>query len=148
MTLLNRKMDYALLILCYLHHKRGEGSSREIAAHFNLSRPFVANILKDLCHQEFVESSRGVHGGYHLSMDTANATLADLMDALDEPVKLAECNQAKPEECCSHAATCPIRDPIAEVHHRLRSVLEGVRLTEIFGPDAQTVPVELELTRI
>lgn len=147
MTLLNRKMDYALLILCYLHHKQGEGSAREIAGHFQLSRPFVANILKDLCHQGFVESIRGVHGGYRLTVSTPRASLADLMDALDEPVRLAECNQMRPETCCSLAPTCPIRDPITEVHNRLRAVLENVTLAEIFTPKS-FVPVQLELCRI
>ena len=47
MALLNRKIDYALLILCYLHHKADGGCAREIAGHFGLSRPFVANILKE-----------------------------------------------------------------------------------------------------
>jgi DNA-binding IscR family transcriptional regulator len=45
MTLLSRKADYALLILSYLHDKPVGGNARSIAEKFNLSRPFVANIL-------------------------------------------------------------------------------------------------------
>src|SRR6185295_180190 len=81
MPLLNRKVDYALLILCYLHHKIEGGCAREIAARFGLSRPFVANILKDLCQQHYVDSHRGVKGGYLLKPDAAERTLADLIDA-------------------------------------------------------------------
>ena len=146
-NLLNRKIDNALLILCYLHHKQGEGSAREIAAHFDLSRPFVANILKDLCHQGFVASIRGVHGGYRLTDSTPDATLADLMDTLDEPFRLAACNQDQPETCCSMAATCPIKDPIREVHNRLRAVLENITLGELFGRSPSGV-VQLEFSRI
>jgi len=132
MPLLNRKIDYALLILCYLHHKVEGGCAREIAGRFGISRAFVANILKDLCQQGYVRSHRGVKGGYLLRELTATRTLADLIDALDDTVQLAECNSPQPEDCCSLAAYCPIRLPIAEVHNRIREVLESVKLLDLF----------------
>lgn len=147
MALLSRKIDYALWILCYLHHKPEGGCAREIAGHFRLSRPFVANILKDLCHKGFVTSQRGVHGGYVLRKTTARVNLADLLDALDGPMRLAEFKQEKPEECCMLAEACPIRGPIEEVHARVRRVLEGVTLAEIFGKATGAVPVKLDTTR-
>lgn len=134
MAILNRKVDYALLILCYLHHQKDGGCARVIAAHFGISRAFVANILKDLCHKGFVLSERGVKGGYVLRQPAAATTLADLMDALDDPVRLAECNRERPDECCSLAPHCPVRAPIAVVHARIRDVLETVTLAEIFDP--------------
>src|SRR5262245_61379674 len=118
MTLLNRRVDNALLILCHLHHQ-SEGSAREIAAHFGLSRGFVAHILTGLVQHGFGTSTRGPRGGYRLLHSTRHATLADLMDALEEPMRLAACNQPEPEACCSLTASCPIRDPIATVHYRL-----------------------------
>jgi Rrf2 family protein len=145
MTLLNRKIDYALLILCYLHHKGSSACAREIADHFHLSRPFVANILKDLCHKGFVASQRGIRGGYLLLATTAEATLADVLDSLgDERLRLAECNQDQPELCCSLADSCPIRGPIDEVHRRMRGVLESVKLAELFR---QPEPVVVGVSR-
>ena len=76
MILLNRKMDYALLLLCYLHHKQGGACAREIADHYRLSRPFVANILKELCRKGFVSSQRGVRGGYGAMDGLAARSLA------------------------------------------------------------------------
>jgi Rrf2 family protein len=150
MTLLNRKIDYALLILCYLHHRPEGGSAREIAAHFGISRPFAANILKGLCHEGFVASHRGVTGGYQLREGAAQRALADLIDALDGPVVLADCNDTTAEGCCTLAARCPIRAPITDVHHRIRAVLEAVRLVEIFDPPAAAAParpVQLDVSR-
>src|SRR5438309_406695 len=118
MSLLNRKVDYGLLILCYLHNHAEGGCARAIAGRFALSRAFVANILKDLCHKGFVASHRGVNGGYVLVARAVDSTLAELMDALDERVRLAECNDPDPESCCSLASQCPIRAPITEVHER------------------------------
>ena len=66
MTLLSRKADYALLILSFLHQRPEGENARAIAEKFGLSRPFVANILKELCQKGFVTSHRGVRGGYVL----------------------------------------------------------------------------------
>ena len=54
MALLNRKVDYALLILCDLYQQSTGACARQVADHFGLSRPFVANILKRLCRKGFV----------------------------------------------------------------------------------------------
>jgi Rrf2 family protein len=135
MTLFTRKVDYAILVLSHLHHHPEGGCAREIADRFGLSRAFVANILKELCHKGFVTSHRGVKGGYVLQRPAAAINLADFLDALDdEPFRLALCNPGLPDDGCSLVALCPVKGPIAEVHNRLREVLRGVTLAELFRP--------------
>ncbi len=135
MPLMSRKADYALLILSYLHRRPERGCARAIADGFGLSRPFVANILKELCHKGFVISHRGLRGGYVLQRPAEEMTLAELLRALDDPFHLAECNKAGGEVCCV-APICPVRDRIAEVHARIHGVLSTVTLAELFrGPD-------------
>jgi DNA-binding IscR family transcriptional regulator len=98
MALLNRKVDYALLILSYLHHTPEGGCARALAGRFGLSRAFVANILKALCRKGFVASHRGVKGGYLLRPEAGGRTLAELMDSLGDPFSLAECNREAPDQ--------------------------------------------------
>jgi Rrf2 family protein len=149
MALLNRKVDYALLILSYLHHTPEGGCARAVAGRFGLSRPFVANILKVLARKGFVDSHRGVKGGYLLRPEAARRTLADLMDALGDTFHLAECNREAPDECCPLYASCPVKGPVAEVHRRVRELLGSITLAEIFGQgQGGTVAfVELETLR-
>jgi Rrf2 family protein len=133
MALLNRKVDYALLILSYLHHTPEGGCARAIAGRFGLSRAFVANILKTLCQKGFVASHRGVKGGYVLLAAANERTLANLMDCLGDTFYLTECNRETPDECCALFGTCPVKGPVAEVHRRVYDVLARVTLAEIFG---------------
>jgi len=133
MTLLTRKVDYAILVLSYLSGHSGGASAREIAACFGLSRAFVANILKELCSKGYVSSHRGVKGGYVLLRPLESVTLAEFLDALEShPMQLAACTQPDPEDGCSLIDTCPVRLPIAEIHQRIRAVLDGVTLAELF----------------
>jgi Rrf2 family transcriptional regulator, cysteine metabolism repressor len=147
MTLLNRKTDYALLILWFLNQHAQGGSAREIAARFGLSRSFVANILKELCQRGFVASHRGVNGGYALQRPVAAINLAELMQALEEPMRVATCTgDHAPGDGCTLTEVCPVRGPIAAVHHRIHEVLRTVTLAELFRPapaDPALIPSEM-----
>src|SRR5439155_14587272 len=101
------------------------------------------NILKELCQKGFVASHRGVKGGYVLRRPAEDVNLAELMEALEESFHLAECNKA--EDPCTHALLCPVKGAIAEVHHRIRDVLRGVTLAELFHPSAEGPRHELAL---
>jgi Rrf2 family protein len=144
MALLSRKVDYALLALSYLYHRAEGGSAREISERFALRRAFLANVLKVLCRKGFVRGQRGGHGGYVLQRPAAEICLCDLLDALDEPFHLAECNRltasasAGAEQNCAMQEVCPVRGAIAEVDRRLREVLRAVTLADLFrAPEAR-----------
>jgi Rrf2 family protein len=134
-TLLSRKADYALLILSYLHEKPVGGNARSIAEKFNLSRPFVANILKELCQKGFVTSHRGVKGGYSLARPANTISLAELLETVEDGFRLTACNSSHHAgDACSLTDVCTIHGPMAEVHNRLIGVLRGVTLAELFDP--------------
>jgi Rrf2 family protein len=146
MPLLTRKVDYGILVLSYLHHHAEGGCAREIADRFRLSRAFVANILKELCQKGFVASHRGVKGGYALLRTADQISLAEVLDALeDHPLSLAACNEPPAGDGCTLFADCPVKGPIAEVHQRLRDVLRGVTLDDLFRPRS---PARTELLSI
>ena len=139
MTLLSRKADYALLILSYLHTS-GSGNAREIAGKFNLSRAFVANILKELGHKGFVTSTRGVKGGYVLQRASATITLAELLEAMEDGFQLTLCNEHVGESTCEVESVCPVKTPMLEIQRRIMVLLRGVTLADIFAPTTgQTV---------
>src|SRR5213080_504137 len=122
MALLTRKVDYAILVLSHLHQTPEGGCAREIAARFGLSRAFVANILKELCHKGYVASHRVVKGGYVLQRSADRVNLADFIEAMDDPFHLTVCTETE-SDACTISARCPVRAPLAEVHHRIREVL-------------------------
>jgi Rrf2 family transcriptional regulator, cysteine metabolism repressor len=145
-TLLSRKADYALLILAYLHRTNAGGTAKAIADEFGLSRAFVANILKELCHRGYVASSRGVKGGYTLLRPLAAVTLAELLSDLDDKFKLTVCAEHghADSDPCGLEQTCPVKGPLNEIHERLTAVLRSVTLAELYAPASQ--PLQTVLT--
>lgn len=133
MTLLSRKADYALLILSHLFHAVAGENARAISARFGLSKPFTANILKELCREGVVTSQRGVKGGYTLVPGVATMSLAELLRRIGEEFELTVCSTDRQvADSCSLATTCPVKTPLAEVHQRVNDVFRSVTLAELF----------------
>lgn len=145
MTLLSRKADYALLILSHLHQKREGGTARAIAEKFGLGRPFVANILKELCQKGFVASHRGVKGGYALARPADTISLAELLESIEAGFRLTMCNSDSHAEggACTLTEVCTVKGAMSEVHRRLIEVLRGVSLADLFAPTAAPRPLSL-----
>jgi Rrf2 family protein len=154
---MSRKVDYAILILAHLHQRETGACAREIADHYGLGRPFVANILKELCQHHLVTSHRGIKGGYLLQRPADQINLCELIEALDGAFHLTECTRerdpdtllAGPESACCYSAVCPVREPIAEVHGRIRELLRGVTIAQLVRRPERRGPtlVGIDLSR-
>jgi Rrf2 family protein len=148
-TLLSKKTDYALLILSHLSERPAGGSAREIAERFGLSKGFLANILKELCGKGFVVSHRGVKGGYAMQRPAGQISLAELLDAMEDGLKLTTCmGEAETDEhdCAVHSL-CPIRGTLSEIHRAIFEVLRRVTLADVFRPMNTTFQPVLSLLR-
>ena len=140
MLALTKKTGYGLIAMTHLAGL-GEGefqSAREIAERFGAPTALTMNVLKELAAAGFLESARGAHGGYRLARRPEEISLADLVGALEGPVRLAECVTDAADddrECtCVIMARCPIADPVHRVQRKLRDFLSKVTLAEILDP--------------
>ena len=144
MVLISRKVDYAILALCHLMRTPGGCSARELSAFYNLSRPFLANILKELCHHGFIESQRGFLGGYRLAKEPSAITVDNIITALDGPFQLMSC--AREGEKCEVADICPVKGPLRLVHDRLAAVLAQTTLEDLGRGETSLVRLPREIS--
>ena len=139
MVIISRKVDYAILALFHLA-KTESASARELAGAYQLSRPFVANILKALCQAGFVLSQRGVRGGYRLARPAKEITLSQVIAALDGPFQLMSCAEDDNEDACRLNSMCPIKGPLRAIHARLIELLGSVTVEDLMvQPELVTI---------
>lgn len=139
MLSLTRKSDYALLAMTELARCAPEkASTRSIAEACQLHLPVLTNIMHQLMHSGLVVSARGSRGGYSLSRSADEITLADVIEAIEGPVKLAlccsetdGCEESTTDSGCELADNCKIKAPVQRVHQGLRDFLNQVALTHI-----------------
>lgn len=137
---LTKKTGYGLVAMTHLA-KLPEGevaSAREIAERFGVPASLLMNVLKKLGAAGYVESVRGARGGYRLARPPDEITLADIVTALEGPLRLAECLTDwtdEDSECTRQImARCPVADPVHRVHRKLSDFLKKVTLAEIVDP--------------
>jgi len=140
MLALTKKTGYGLIAMTHLAKLRAGqvASAREVADRYNIPVSLLMNVLKELAAAGYVESLRGPHGGYRLAADPERITLADLIIALEGPIRLAECitdeHGVSNDRPCRLLDSCPIADPVHRVHRRLSDFLRTVTLAEIVAP--------------
>lgn len=135
MVLISRKVDYAILVLHDLMQVEQGASARELADRYHLSRPFIANILKELCQEGFVESQRGMHGGYRLAMPASEIRLDQIISALDGSFRLMSCaGEDTPD--CDLTSVCPIRGPLKIIHERMLAALCDLTIEDLAAEPA------------
>jgi Rrf2 family protein len=134
---LTRKTDYALVALAGLASGRsGSESAHELAERLRLPLPALRNILKQLAHHGIVSSTQGASGGYRLARPARQVTLADVVQAVQGPVRLALCCASEREDgerghVCRLEDSCKIKATVRTVHHRLMDFLDEVNLEQI-----------------
>jgi FeS assembly SUF system regulator len=125
--------DYALVILA---HMAREGdrlfNAREIASHTHIAQPTVSKLLKNLAKKEFLLSERGALGGYRLKKSPETITVVDLIETLEGPIAITECNLG--DAACPTQAKCSIRTPWLHINQVLTEALSTIKLSDLIKP--------------
>jgi Rrf2 family protein len=144
MLSLTKKTSYGLIAMSHLATLEvgRVASAREIAATFGVPTALLMNVLKELAAAGYVESARGAHGGYRLARAPEEINLADLVAAMEGPIRASEClsRQGRPDEdgTCAQVDRCPVAGPVHRIHRKLRDFLKTLTLADIVPGTAGT----------
>jgi len=98
---LSQKCQYALRSLLELARRAGQGpvSVGEIASAQAIPPRFLELILGELKHAGFVESRRGIQGGYMLAVSPASLSVGDVIRLVDGPIAPVKCVGGRETDC-------------------------------------------------
>lgn len=133
---LTRAADYAVRVMIHLARlEPGSRASRgELAIAADCPEQFLAKVLQSLTHAGLVVSHRGNTGGFELPVVRRDATLLDIVEALEGPIRLNTC--LGPEEC-SRKDGCPAYP----IWHDAQEALVAVLRRKTIGEMAQSTLV-------
>jgi Rrf2 family protein len=134
MLQLTKRTEYGLIALTHLAQRGGSVSSvREICERYPVPRRLLAEVLKDLCHAQLVESHRGSSGGYSLARGPETISVGDVVAALEGHPSLTSCASlgAYVAHSCEVEHVCPIRSPIETLRHELWRLLSRTSLRDL-----------------
>ena len=143
MLRLSKKADYALMAMKHLatHADRASASAREIAEQYDIPVELMAKVLQRLARSGLVISLQGTRGGYRLARQTTQISVADIIEAIEGPLKVTACSTE--EENCGQYAKCSVRDPLWKIKDRIVSALSDCSLQEIAAETLVEPPIPL-----
>ncbi len=101
-----------------------------ISARQHISLPYLEQLFAKLRRAGLVESMRGPGGGYLLARPAPEITLAAVMAAVDEPVKMTRCASEEPGGCVAEHR-CLTHDVWRSLGDHIVTFLDGVTLGDI-----------------
>jgi Rrf2 family transcriptional regulator, iron-sulfur cluster assembly transcription factor len=104
----------------------------EISGRQRISLSYLEQLFGKLRRHQLVESVRGPGGGYCLAKDIGQVSVADIIQAVDEPIDATQCGG---KENCHDEQKCLTHDLWAALNDRIFDYLEGVTLRQLV--DAQ-----------
>jgi len=134
MLKISRLTDYGLLATIYLARKHREVvAAREIAEFYHLPVPTVTKVLKVLHQGGVIESHRGVSGGYSFDGDPESVTLGQMLEFLEGPWDLVECETTDENghATCSIRAGCPSRRFMFGINRAIKGAFEQITLGDL-----------------
>ena len=134
MLKISRLTDYGLLATVYLSRTRGTVvAAREIAAFYHLPLPMITKVLKTLAASGMIHSHRGMAGGYSFDGDAEQVTLGDLIEVLEGPWDLVECETTDDtgNAICAIRVACPSRRFMFGINSAIKGAFEQVTLGDL-----------------
>jgi Rrf2 family protein len=112
--LITRETDYAVRCVLYLAQKKGKRTVvGEIAREMHIPRHYLAKILQRLVRQGFVESIRGVKGGYTLLSSPNKISILDIISTIQGSTPVNDC--ALDRRRCQLSFSCAVHPVWVEI---------------------------------
>jgi Rrf2 family iron-sulfur cluster assembly transcriptional regulator len=132
---LSTKGRYAVMAMADLARREAESVERavalsDIAARQEISLSYLEQLFARLRRQGLVQSHRGPGGGYRLARAAAATSIAEIVLAVDEPLRATRCG-AKSPGCMMNGERCLTHDLWEETGRQIEAWLASVSLEDV-----------------
>ncbi|HEX2561090.1 Rrf2 family transcriptional regulator [Phenylobacterium sp.] len=130
---LSTKGRYAVMAMTDLARREGERAVAlaDIAARQEISLAYLEQLFSRLRRKGLVVSARGPGGGYRLARSAAETTIADIVTAVDEPLRTTRCSGETQKGCMLKGERCLTHDLWEEMGRQIHDYLASVSLDDV-----------------
>jgi Rrf2 family iron-sulfur cluster assembly transcriptional regulator len=114
--------------------KHGDGDPvalSEIAVRQEISLSYLEQLFAKLRRAGLVSSVRGPGGGYVLSRTSEETRLADIILAVDEPIRATRCVPGSPVGCTGDKVRCVTHDLWEELGNLIHLFFSSISLADV-----------------
>lgn len=131
---LSTKGRYAVMAMTDLARRQEEPcrgvALAEIATRQEISLSYLEQLFARLRRKGLVQSARGPGGGYRLARTAAETSIAEIVLAVDEPLRATRCNE-QGKGCMLKGERCLTHDLWDDLGHKIEDYLASVSLADV-----------------
>jgi Rrf2 family transcriptional regulator, iron-sulfur cluster assembly transcription factor len=131
---LSTKGRYAVMAMADLARRQNEPcravALAEIASRQEISLSYLEQLFARLRRKGLVQSARGPGGGYRLTRTAAETSIAEIVLAVDEPLRATRCS-VPGKGCMLKGERCLTHDLWDDLGHRIEDYLASVSLADV-----------------
>ncbi|WP_233586404.1 Rrf2 family transcriptional regulator [Caulobacter sp. 602-1] len=136
------RLSVALHVLLHMAQRQASMTSEEMAACAGTNPVVIRRTFAGLREAGIVASTKGHGGGWSLGRPLSQISLADVQDALDEPVIALGRAEDSPGCLIEQAVNAALDEAVVEARALLTKRLATVSLAELFGRvDTTKIPL-------
>jgi Rrf2 family iron-sulfur cluster assembly transcriptional regulator len=130
---LNTKGRYAVMAIVDLakHGTNKPVSLADIAGRQEISLSYLEQLFARLRRADLVRSVRGPGGGYRLARPAAETRIAEVILAVDEPMRATRCDLSSPKGCTGSSGKCITHDLWEELSRQIHIFLSSVSIADV-----------------
>ena len=131
---LSTKGRYAVMAMADLARRQSDAvravALADIATRQEISLSYLEQLFARLRRKGLVQSSRGPGGGYRLAREATQTSIADIVHAVDEPLRATRCAE-RGKGCMLKGERCLTHDLWADLGDRIEDYLGSVSLADV-----------------
>lgn len=140
MIKINRKLEYALMVLKAMQDKVALGetqtTAREICEKYHTPFDTTSKVMQQMKEAGILESQKGVKGGYTLKADLSRFSYLELVESIEGKCFTTDCHdRGDGHGPCDLIGSCNITQPIRRLNDYLMGILGSLSLSELLAPD-------------
>ena len=124
-NMFSKTCEYALKAMIFVAQKSGENGRvgiKEIAQGTDAPEHFIAKIMQELSRKKLIQSMKGPNGGFYFSERELNASISDIVKAVDGESIYTDCVLGL--QACSEKNPCPVHHEYKEIKRKLIHMIE------------------------
>lgn len=130
---LGTKGRYAVMALVDLaYYSQGKPLAlSEIALRQSLPMAYLEQLFVKLRKQGFVASTRGTQGGYTLAREAEAIRIAEILEAIGEPIETTRCSRESETGCLGVKGQCLTHALWAGLGQQMHAYLNRISLADV-----------------
>ncbi len=137
--MLSQTAEYALRAMVCLADHRGEAMTNQALAEVTrVPVGYLHKVMQQLARAGLVQSQRGLHGGFTLTVNPSDVSVLDVLNAVDPIQRIHHC----PLGLASHGKNlCPLHRRLDDAAATIEKAFKDTSLADVLGEETTSKPL-------